>query len=249
MKINDLVESARPILWQNDYIEYPYTIGASSFLISYQDEFYVVTAHHNLKGYTPDQLLIPYDPLYREFLPLEAAFRPPPNSQNIDTEYSDLLVLKVKRSLLKPEHLVGNNWFDVHFEKNVPEIPIGGSLIIAGYPISMQEIKYKTSSILRQRFICDGKYQGSTESNFSASVEFSDLNSLPDSSSGDSMSGLSGSPVFYIDRSVRPSAIWFAGTLVRGTKASLKGRYLTRQLLWKVLEHIQNKTWSEVDSL
>jgi hypothetical protein len=248
MTVDDLVQCARPILWENDIEEYPYSIGATCFIFSQNSEFYAATVRHNLSGRNADDLLIPYDETWREFLPIEGVFSPSASKDQSDREYADLVIMKIKAEMANISALSKFQEFDFHSTRNKKPIPENGKLYVAGYPGSLQKADYEERRIKQQRFIFDGNYGGKAESYFSELINFEELSALPEPSYGEPMDGLSGSPVFFMDRSVQPSSVTLAGILNRGTKQSLMGRFLNSELIWKAMSLITNGEYQDVES-
>lgn len=239
MKIGDLVQCSVPLLWENPDPAFPYTVGATGFLIAYCGDFFVVTARHNIRGREIKQLLVPFDAGRRDFLPFESAYFPMAGENEADTDYSDIVLLKVARSLAPCHWLVGPQWFDLHFKRHLPTLSVGDTVLTAGFPLSLQSIDYDASHLRRQRFVVEGTYVGSAASVHCHQIQLTELPDLPKPAVSDEpFSGLSGSPVFAIRSGEGQGVCYLAGVMLRATSSSLMGRFVHSSIVFETLERI-----------
>lgn len=60
--MQDIKAAIRPVFFQNDYEEWPYsTDGGTMFIVEFRGRCYGLTAKHVLKGYEPSQLVVARD--------------------------------------------------------------------------------------------------------------------------------------------------------------------------------------------
>lgn len=72
MKIQDILNSSRQILFENNCEDFDYSARGTGFVCRYKDGLFFVTAQHVTKDYDAEALRIQFNAERREFLPLNA---------------------------------------------------------------------------------------------------------------------------------------------------------------------------------
>src|SRR5262249_23020608 len=135
MSLDELCSCARPILWSGSSNEYPYTLGATCFLLAFHKCFFVVTVRHNIKDRTPRDILIPIPRgASTDLVPVSNMYSPNLSKDDEDTDVSEVLLMKLDVERVAPESLIGSVWLDFHLPEQLPNPRRGGKMLVAGFP-------------------------------------------------------------------------------------------------------------------
>jgi hypothetical protein len=104
MKLLDIPKRARPVLFENDDREFPYSVGGTAFIVKFSGRAFVITARHvlNLKSFEPRRFCIQYRPDCRDFLPLRALYLVR-GADAADTDQYDIAVREIDSAAVKIE--------------------------------------------------------------------------------------------------------------------------------------------------
>jgi hypothetical protein len=103
MKPLDLLNCARPVLFENDDEVYKYSSGGTAFTVRFRDRLYVITAKHVLTSFSKQkkdfscwkQFRVQYYPDTADFIPITALYVIE-HEDTDDTDKFDLAVFKVE---------------------------------------------------------------------------------------------------------------------------------------------------------
>lgn len=233
MKLKDLANIVRPLIFDNEYEGYEHNSLGSCVVIEYASRYFAITALHNNKndGYEPKQFMVPYSSGSNLFFPMKAVFSVE-TSENEDTDHKDIFFIEIPREDIEEDKLNLDTIYD--FSEN-SDVSITGKTkyVVHGFPDELQNIDFDKKVIKNQRFSVSGRienrecYLGVDQIKFDGNAG---LNSF---------SGMSGGGVF----SLTPDGAGkyfsrFEGILLRGTTASLIGYVLKREIIEEYLKKI-----------
>jgi hypothetical protein len=219
VKLLDIAKCARPVLFQNDSREYPYSLGGTAFIVKFRSLRFVVTAKHvlNLKDFEPRQLCIQYRPNSRDFVPLPTMYLARGDDHD-DTDQYDIAVIEINTDAViedlyrdyKPYQLLAMDQLTIYSER--------GAYIYRGYPFAMREADFEQRNIEQGSVTSRADYAGRTQYASIRELRLLDLNPLT------SIDGLSGSPVFQVHNEDQGngSREAFAGMMIRGSSSSAR---------------------------
>ena len=225
-KIKHIVTASRQLLFHNHIDGYEYSLGGSSFLVRINNVFYILTAKHVLdkKSYSANDALVRYNDEGRDFLPFDdqATIR---TKLIDDTDHMDIVFLRVSGNLLK-KHIGIGFFIDLPLKRELPALKCD-QLLISGFPEDLCPICYDTKVLRHERRAYTGDkkqitdYQGIYQ--FEYQVE-----------DGVSKNGMSGSPVFCINK--KNNSYRIDGVLLR------ENYYLSFNVVQQYLYDITTKT-------
>ena len=231
MKVKDLANIVRPLVFDNEYEGYEHNSLGSCVVIEYASRYFAITALHNNKngGYKPKQFMVPYSLGANLFFPIKEVFSVE-TSENEDTDHKDIFFIEIHREEIDEDKLNLDTIYDFSENSNV-SITEKSKYVVHGFPDELQTIDFEKKVIKNQRFSVSGRlenrdcYLGVDQIKFDGNAG---LNSF---------SGMSGGGVFsltpdgdgkYFSR--------FEGILLRGTTTSLIGYVLKREVIQEYLE-------------
>jgi hypothetical protein len=224
----ELLRCAKPLLFQNDDVQFRFSIRGTCFLARFESRYYAITAKHCLKGFPYESVRIRIVPGELDFLSLKTLTLP----KETDGDFSDLAFFEIRHNNLPSDVLSSKNFLSLSEgdERGVDKNEI---LAVVGHPSELNSIDYKSIDIRTQGFSVDGRYAGPAEDEFCSIIRFNQLSPIKD------MDGLSGSPVLAF-REIRDAVYTnhFAGVLIRGSTASGTGRFINSSVVIHALKHL-----------
>lgn len=187
MVIQEITNCSRPVLFENDFTDYDYSIGGSCIVVSFRGVHYAITAKHVIKGYVAEQILIPYQAGSNHFLPISEVLLPN-TCEDEDTDHKDFVLLRVAADKLDPSEPFGDI-YEINFPSGLPVIQ-SDRILISGFPREINEIDYDTKKIKQQRFLITGTKLGKTDYLGMIKFQYDPQNKIK------SFDGLSGAPIF-----------------------------------------------------
>jgi hypothetical protein len=243
MKLLDIAKCARPVLFENDSREFPYSIGGTAFIVKFKGRSFVVTARHvlNLPSFEPRQFCIQYRPDSRDFLPLGALYLVRGADED-DSDQYDIGVREIDSEAVRPDlydeyepyNLLAMDRLTIYSER--------GSYIYRGYPIAMRQVAFEDRRIEQGAVTSRAEYAGRTSFAAVRELRLLDLHPLT------SIDGFSGSPVFQVhnEDDGKYSREAFAGMMIRGSIESGKAYLIEHSRIIEVLTQIVEGKVSEV---
>lgn len=228
-------EASRPVLYEHDDPEFPYWGKGSSFLIANSRNSYWVTAAHVLTNSSArvDSLRIFPSDHSRISLPFNEQYTV--NKGVADEEdYKDVFMLRVDLSIFDKSGdapLVAQD-IEMGF-LSADKLQRDEVLWIVGYPAESNFVDYEGSKISNMRSVLRAIYQGQ-----STSVHCHQLR-MDTSIVLESYDGLSGSPVYYMNRLYRDGeeliSPLLVGMMVRGTASSRIGHFVGSDVILNII--------------
>jgi len=235
MKLLDITKCARPVLFENDDREFPYSVGGTAFIVKFSGRAFVITARHvlNLKSFEPRRFCIQYRPDCRDFLPLRALYLVR-GADAADTDQYDIAVREIDSAAVKielygeyqPYNLLAMDCLTIYSER--------GAYIYRGYPSDLREVDFESGKIEQGAVTSRAEYVGRTPYKSIRELKLLGLDPLT------SIDGLSGSPVFQVhnEAETRYSREAFASMLIRGSIESSKVFLIEHNRIIQVLTDI-----------
>jgi hypothetical protein len=97
--LTDLFPCSRPVFFENDDINFPYSFRGSSFVIFYKDEYYLFTLRHVLDVYESNQVSVLVNDTHDEFIPFNL-FSHPTYPDPTESDCGDVCVFRIAKDLL-----------------------------------------------------------------------------------------------------------------------------------------------------
>ncbi|MGC4017128.1 MAG: hypothetical protein QM755_21845 [Luteolibacter sp.] len=227
-----LMGLARPVLFNNEYEEFPYSSHGSCVILCYRGQIYGLTAKHVIGAYEAHQVMLPYEAGSHEHLPFEDAGIIETDIED-DTDHKDLAVFTVCRERLNVENLRPETVFDLNgnrFQSRTPR----SKYFIAGFPNELNDVQYENQLISQQGLVIPVELV--QEHRFYGVDQIRFLNS------GDlcSFQGFSGAGVFSITPTQEGRGnLRFEGVMVKGSRESMLGYLIRYDVIEGYLESIR----------
>jgi hypothetical protein len=237
MTIRTLHKTTRPVSFENDDPDFPYSDHGSCVVLGYRGRTYAVSALHVPDGRHPREILVPYEEGSHKFLPVKEAFTIQTDEDD-DSDHKDVILLEIWHEKLDLEawnpdlcfSLDSNHLF---YEDSPPRITI------SGYPNELREVDYDEQCIRYQACHISGSIAKRDYSLGIDQIAFDNEGGLKE------FKGMSGGGVFSF-RDVAPgqTAPRFEGILLRGTPESLLGYILRTDYIRSYIDRQQCETVS-----
>lgn len=228
--VERLMSISKPILHDTGIEETQYAGVGTCFLAQYGDNAFLVTAKHVLNGYDAESLAVfpnPQTPIsipFNQFVQIE-------NVDEHDSDYADITVLRIDRERL-----------DISPGSTVPTLNLSnydakwrlhkdrGRIIFFGYPAENRSFDYENYLAKSDQRLIGGKYLGPSVSQHCHNVQLDYIGPIS------SLDGLSGSPVFVLERknSGRDKP-HFCGMMIRGTASSKTAIFVDGEIIYKII--------------
>jgi hypothetical protein len=230
VRIIDVLNSSRRVLFENDYEGFEYSGSGSCFLCRYKGLDFVVTARHVVNSCSADALRVPFYAGAREFVPHNAQATVV-NDDPYDTDWADLAIFPLERDLYSDVQFGAEPPYELSpaLAQWSPELP--GHLITRGFPDDLQFIDYNRAVIHEQGVILEADAIGRASMAHCVEIAFRDVSPCS------TLNGLSGSPVFWLSAS-KPHNHVFVGILLRATHSSRRGFIVQAHVLFAALENL-----------
>jgi hypothetical protein len=222
MKLLDITKCARPVLFQNDSQEFPYSVGGTAFLVMFWGWYYAISARHVLDagGFAPGQIRIRYRPDGALMLPVGSRFQYQVKDDT-DTDQFDVVVWQVDGSVT-PDQFGEYFPFDLMSFDVWPIRPAGSPYLYRGYPagsrrINFESREYGLDSVTGEaRYIDRAAYR---------SVHTAELLRLDNRVQR--LDGLSGSSIFqvFLQEGKYSNAV-LAGIFIRGSREAERVHFI-----------------------
>ncbi len=236
MKIQDVLNSSRQILFENNVEGFEYSARGTGFVCRYEGTLFFVTAQHVIKDFNADALRIQYFPESRDFLPHNARANLVPRDKH-DPDYADLAIFPIEDSMVDiqkfgeyPPYVLKNGFVR-------GDVPSGGTLIFRGFPHDDSSdrplVDYDKFVIRQQPVILEAEKIGKSLMQGCFEFEINDLSPCT------TLDGFSGSPVFWIGPKKEQRDHLFAGIIIKATYASKRGHYIGGEVLLKAFQKLR----------
>lgn len=236
MKVVNLANIVRPLIFDNEYEGYEHKTQGSCVVIEYKTKYFAITALHinSERGYEPRQFMVPYSSGSNLFLPMKEVFWVE-TSENDDTDHKDVFFIEIPREGIEEEKLDRDTVWDF-FENADLDTTRDTKYVVYGFPDELQQIDTDEKVIRNQRFSVSAKLEAKDCYLGVDQIKF-------DGNAGlNSFSGMSGGGVFSLTPNGDGKYLGrFEGILLRGTPGSLLGYFLQRKFIKAYLEKSINQ--------
>jgi hypothetical protein len=236
MKLGQLLDCAKPLLFEDGWDGYDYSGGGTFFLAKYRSRFYGVTAQHCLRHRDKNTVRL----MFEESAPNGDAFMPLRCVHELNDpkagpeDYTDIALLEIDETELEERQRLSTRFLDLDDLSRKPVIIEGGEkLVTRGFPNCLGGIDYDLHKIRVQAFTFDGTYGGRSDA---AQVEKLMFAELPTDIS--SLGGLSGSPVFLLQEDQRGLHYLFSGMVIQGSVGAHSIRFIRCGVIFRALNKI-----------
>jgi hypothetical protein len=230
MALNNLRQSAKPILFDTGLDEAPYSGAGTGFLALFRDRLYLLTADHVIKGENLDNLLVFPNDKTDESIPFDARFSvvsPDP----MHNDHSDLSIVRV--ALDKLDIANGSQMHAIRLDTahdGWKATPFDYQFAFFGYPKEARGVDYEGHRVASTQHFLVGRLARNSGAQFCFELEVDDFNGVSD------LDGLSGSPVVAIPRTSVGRTATICGMAIRGSKTAGRIRFIEVAVLRKALE-------------
>lgn len=229
--IMKLGNCAKPILFETELEETPYSGAGTCFLVKNDVSVFLITARHAIEDCNP-HLLSVFPNIESDYsIPFCEAFRVANRDDN-DLDFSDIVLLQVDVKVLKLAEGSRMTVLDLNRAADDWRMnPYDHRFVIFGFPNESREVDYENQRIISLQKIILAGFQGESPASYCVELNVEDANGLTD------FNGLSGSPVFSYPRILtdrfHPS---FCGMVLRGTKQSGRIHFLDARVIRHAIE-------------
>ena len=232
MKLKHILNCTRRTYFEVDGSDYVYCGTGTAFLCRYRNRDYAVVASHSIRGISPDTLRICFSNAGREFLPIHYMLVPEAPTKD-DDEWLDWRVLRLNKDQYDGRTFGDGPPYDLSDGEVWRPSDTGGTFIARGYQtglaIGTSFIDYDTKQLHEQAVIVEASYVRATDRKLVHEIRF------PDLSHCQTLDGVSGAGLFWVDDRKRPMPHKLAGILHRATLSSCAGYFIEGTLLLDVL--------------
>ncbi len=231
MKVKDLGNCVRPLIFENNNDLYKYTFGGSCFLIVFNEKLFAITASHLLPNLCYDVQSIRIPPHLEnpnKFLPISQSIMITEPKVK-DCDFADILVIEIDQKRmgnfsvydLQPYNLTDDIATMFSFYPDA-------KLLIRGYPKTIEDIDYAKKYIGTKGLLVTGNYMKAHESQkYCHLFTYDGLTDVVPSSNG-----MSGAPVFQIEeKTYEKSTARLAGVIIKGDDAQNIGYFVEATVL------------------
>lgn len=203
---SDFPGCIRPVVFENDDVEYRFSLGGSCFLVSHENRVFAVTAKHVVRNYRPSQYRIQKKLGSDTMLPIRQPFTPELHRE----DFEDFVVVPIDAADGVESHL---DEVDVCL---INESPIHWDAIknvaVFGFPSDLNSVDYDKASIWVQPCGMMGCLTGESIGDGMREVQLRADGKLK------SYDGFSGAPVFQISDSGSVGRL--LGIVLRGSQST-----------------------------
>lgn len=223
MKISDFGIYSRPVLFERECSEFPYSLSGSCFGIKYKHQYLIVTAKHVLDNFNEDDnISIPYVLGSDNFLPINNLNTIAYCTFMDDTDKFDIAILNIEDKLLN-ENFDPNSFFEI--EECLADITSFDKCVIYGFPQEINGIDYDDKKIRVQRQMLEADNIKKSPYDYCFSFETKN-------ESKKYLNGLSGSPIFGLKENGKGYDYCLIGMMIR------EKYFLSSNWILKILEEI-----------
>lgn len=225
-----LARSTRPLLFENDDPTYIYTKRGSCTLLAFQQEYFVVFAEHQQRGYTPDAIRIVQGFTGGPTLAVDTFVVVNPCGGE---EIEDLRALRISRGHHEQRDL--SDFFPLS-EQQLPPIQSAVMLIATGTPTDASTIAYEPAHVTVGTVSIGCIYEEASTS--VAGLHTVRINPSHSEAFRLHVDGMSGAPIFSIDGHPGAYVVNFRGTILRGGNGHL--RYMDSALICRMFQKLRS---------
>mgnify|MGYP003117728251 CR=1 FL=1 len=228
MRIIDMLNSSRQMMFENAVSGFEYTARGTCFLCRYAGIDYGITAKHVVDDYSADDVRILFHQEAREFAPHNAQLTIKiPDTE--DTDWADLAFYPLERSQYQDRQFAEQLPYLIPGSSHIWQPGLKGHFILRGFPHDLNAIDYEAAIIGQQAVILEADYFGQSPMAHCHEIQFRDISMCR------TLDGLSGTPVFWLGEAA-PYEHRFAGLLLRATHTSGRGHFVHAEVILAALD-------------
>lgn len=229
MNTLDLLNCARPILFENDDEEFKYSLGGTAFIVKFRNHLYVITAKHVLTSFSKQekdfswwkQFQVQYYPDKTGYIPMTALYVIEHEITD-DTDQFDLAIFQVDDIKQNKKLFQNHQPYELLESEGFTAFNSNSKFIFRGFPSEQRSICYEKKQIHHSAFRGEGEYLEHTEYTNIHKLKLKGKSLLT------TLNGLSGSPIFQINEKSQEA---FAGVLIRGSSESTLAYFLEHKCI------------------
>jgi hypothetical protein len=224
-------DCVRPLVFETDMEDFPYRISATCFLCRYRGRHWVITAKHCLRATDGKDVRIACNPRTKSFLPLATMHMA--SVDHADDDHADVAIFEASPERLSSEEQGALKFLDLdQLESGHLRLTKGDDIINPGYPDDLNSVDYDAQKIVEQRYCPGCVYDGETTDDHIHFLRYEPLEHV------NRLSGMSGSPVFFLKRHAGWVYCSLAGMLIRAVPESRVGRFISAGVIVEMLRQI-----------
>jgi hypothetical protein len=222
-----LARYSRLVFCLNNSDQHPYSLRGTATGLRWQNRCMLFWCNHQTVGYAPNDVLVLLDKEGKFLISGSTFVHMIPAVLPSDEEYFDLCGM----------NYVPENYGDANVERGFFELieadawrgDPGSKFMLFGYPTSLRNVDYDTTSIAVKQIVTSAKYCSASRA---ASVHSIEMLRTGDYGSD----GLSGGPVFHLGQDAQGFYCGFAGVILRGSESSNMIHFLDVRLMLQFLK-------------
>lgn len=232
-EVPTILDSTKPLLYETGYEEWPYAYSGSCFPIRWRNNLYIVSAFHCYENHQvkPENTLYPIPIETDRFFGFCCQLRAKVNETQ-DLKHYDHILLQVSPDIHSVEQINSVVAYDLSETNSIISLSDPGIIDVwlRGYLLEnpSHEINYEQHNIRQQAYLTNG-YVSSRTSLYDYCQMLKVRQPVPDSFSPN---GMSGSPVFAIDRSGNAK---YAGTVIEYNSLTNEFLVIDSSVLFELL--------------
>ncbi len=236
MKLGELLDCAKPLIFEDGWDGYEYSGGGTFFLAKYQARFYGITGQHCLRDRDKNAIRLMFDESVSNgeaFMPLRCVHELN-HPKTGPEDYTDVAFMEIDESELTESQRLSTGFLDLDDLSRQRVIIDGGAkLVTRGFPNCLGGIDYDVQKIRTQSFTFDGTYGGRSDTPQVERLMCPEL-----STEVSTLGGLSGSPVFLLREDKRGLHYLFAGMIIQGSIDSRTIRFIRCGVIFAALNKL-----------
>ncbi len=223
-----MLNSSRQMMFENSVADFEYSARGTGFLCRYRKRDFAITAHHVVRGFAADSIRIPFRQATREFVPYNAQLTIKiPDVE--DPDCADLAVFPLEQDSYEDRAFGAERPYVIPDRTAFWRPDMSGHFIMRGFPHDLNAINYDTRRIRQQAIQVEADYVGPSPMAHCYQIRFRDVSMCT------TLDGLSGTPVFWLGRTM-PREHRLAGLLLRAGHESKIGHFVSAEIILIVLE-------------
>ncbi len=223
-----------PLIFAGDSVEEDeefYGIAGTVFLVRYRGRMFAVTAQHCLSSGNGDDVRIALNPETGTFLPLKNLHRLRSNPPKQD--WADIAIFEAAPELLSVEEQQSRQSLVLDpLRVSTMRIKANANLYVPGFPKYLNGVDYDRSVIHTQGYLTTGKYLRPAGRPHIHVFEFHDLDGI------DWVDGMSGSPIFSIEKYPEAHFFGFLGILIKAQKMGTEAEFIDASILYQLFDKV-----------
>lgn len=232
MRIKDMLNSSRQVLFHLGLDGYEYSGRGTCFLCRYASMDVAITPGHVVRALpAAEDVLIPFHQEARAFVPYNALITCSiPDTD--DPDWGDLAFFPLERCLYDDSDFSDQPPYAIPHHSAVWRPGMAGHLVTRGFPDDLNLIDYEDGIIRSSAVILEADHVGPSPMAHCHEIEFRDVSMCT------TLQGLSGAPVFWLGPD-KPHDHRFAGLLLRATHSSRRGHFVHAEVIISAIEKIR----------